>query len=173
VVGYKQMSSDWKPADAHFEFGLVDFDIRPPDWPVSLVAQLLLSYADETPGVPGDFCGTCEFNAGIRKVWNCGPNLQPFLGGGLSAVGASTTTQLHVRYYDSQGHWFYSDWHGYHQEDSDIGIGYWVSGGVYFLFNKNWHVGAQVQYSAGNIHLFSHNLDAGGVHGMLMIGINW
>ena len=72
--------------------------------------------------------------------------------------GASTSTAL---------------WWDNVREDGDTAIGYYVEGGVYWHFGRNWHLGVRGEYSSANVRLFGTKLDAGGIHGMLMIGYHW
>ena len=161
VLGYKRLQDDWSPAQNQVEIGLLDFDIKRTNWPVSIAAQLLMSCSDDVPeqrGFRGSYSGTYEFNVGPRKIFENSSKFQPFLGGGLSVIGASTSTDL--------------DW-GYVQEDSDIGIGYYVEGGVYWPLGERFVPGLRGEYSSGDINLFGREIDAGGIHGMLMFGIHW
>jgi hypothetical protein len=165
LIGYKGLSGDWAPAENQFEFGLLDFDFRRVHWPISIVAQLLLSYASDVPDQPGfrgDFSGTYEFNLGLRKVWESSPRFHPFLGGGFSIVGGSTTEQHN----GPGGAW-------YNQEDNDSGLGFWVGTGAYWIFAKSFHTGINAQYTWGEIELFGNDLDTGGIHLNAIIGFHW
>jgi hypothetical protein len=85
VLGYKGLEKKWAPAKDQVEFGLIDFDIKRADWPVSFAAQLLLTYDSDIPNLAsfmGDQSGTFEFNVGLRKILGRLPRYQPFLGGG-------------------------------------------------------------------------------------------
>lgn len=162
VVGYKGLESDWSPSDDQFEFGAVDLDFKPPGWPVSLVFQMLLSTADDVPNQPGfigDYSGTYEFNFGLRKIWDRHPRFHPFISGGVSVLGASTTI----------------DWGSYWYEvvDEDTTVGWWASAGCYYNLSPQFHIGAQVEYSTGDVELFGQKIDAGGLHVLFMIGTSW
>jgi hypothetical protein len=162
VIGYKRLETGWNPAADQVEFGLFDLDVQPPGWPVSLALQSLLSYADDIPNHPGflgDYSGTYEFNFGVRKVFDQDPRFQPFVSGGLSVLGGSTTT-----------HW--SGW-DYTTEDSDSDIGWWTSAGLYWNLTQSFHIGFQAEYSWGEIQLFNRDLNAGGFHALFMAGIHW
>jgi hypothetical protein len=85
VLGYKGLEKKWAPANDQVAFGVIDFDIKRADWPVSFAAQPLLTYDSKIPNLPGfagDQSGTYEFNLGIRKLIGSLPRYQPFLGGG-------------------------------------------------------------------------------------------
>ena len=162
IFGYKKLSSDWAPADDQFEFGIFDMDIKRKHWPVSIVGQMLLSYSSqisEFVGSRGDFSGTYEFNIGLRKIWDSRPKFHPFIGGGLSLVGGSTTTQ--VERYD------------YVQEDNDSGIGYWLGAGFYWVVSESFHTGLNVQYTRADITLFDRELSSGGLHVNILLGTSW
>ena len=165
MIGYKRLSDDWSPAKDQFEFGIVDFDFRHVSWPISVVAQFLASHSDNVPNQPGfrgDFSGTYEFNLGLRKVWESSPRFQPFLGGGFSVVGGSTTEK-----HNSSGSGFYN------QEDHDAGFGFWAGTGVYWNLTKRFHTGINAQYTWGEIELFGKDLNAGGIHLNVIIGYHW
>ena len=162
IFGYKKLNNDWEPAEDQIEFGLVDVDLRRVNWQVSIVGQLLLTYASDIPDEPGfrgDYSGTYEFNVGVRKVWGDLPRLHPFLGGGFSILGGSTTEDL-------GNQWYY-------QEENDSDFGYWVGGGFYWVLTERLHTGINAQYTWGEIKLFDKDLNAGGIHLNIIIGYHW
>ena len=162
IIGYKKLSNDWEPAEDQIEFGLVDLDLRRVNWHVSIVGQLLLTYASDIPDEPGfrgDYSGTYEFNVGVRKVWGDLPRFHPFLGGGFSILGGSTTEDLGDL-------WYY-------QEENDSGFGYWVGAGFYWVLTEQLHTGINAQYTWGEIELFDKDLNAGGIHLNIIIGCHW
>lgn len=165
VLGYKGLESAWEPVDHQVEWGLIDIDLKPPGWPISICGQLLLTYADEVPDleqVRGDYSGVWELNLGARKVWQHSDVWQPFLGGGVSLLGGSASTFVET----SEGG--FQDY-----EDSDYGLGAWAGGGLYWHFSRHWHAGIQLQYSWGEITLFSTKLNPGGFHALAMFGYHW
>jgi len=162
LVGYKKMDDNWAPAEDQFEYGLVDLDFQRADWPVSLAVQLLMTYSGQVPqtqGASGDYSGTYEFNLGLRKIWRPQKKIQPFLGGGLSIAGASTTEQ--------------ACGYCYAQPDHDSGLGYWVGTGVYWILWENFHTGFNLQYTHVDIQLFGNDFNAGGWHFNALIGYYW
>jgi hypothetical protein len=162
IFGYKKLSNDWEPTEDQIEFGLVDLDLRRVNWHVSIVGQLLLTYASDIPDEPGfrgDYSGTYEFNVGVRKVWGDLPRFHPFLGGGFSILGGSTTEDLGDL-------WYY-------QEENDSGFGYWVGAGFYWVLTEQLHTGINAQYTWGEIELFDKDLNAGGIHLNIIIGCHW
>ena len=162
IFGYKGMDDNWSPAENQFEFGIVDFDFRKIDWPVSIAVQILMTYSDQEPDAPmvyGDFSGTYEFNLGLRKIWRPKDKIQPFLGGGLSIVGASATKQV----YDNC----------YYQTDNDSGLGYWIGTGAYWNITNTFHTGINLQYTYGEIQFFEKDFNAGGLHVNAIVGLHW
>jgi hypothetical protein len=122
---------------------------------------LNLSYSPKIPnqpGIIGNFGGTYEFNFGVRKVLENKSRLQPFVGGGGSVLGGSTTSQFGNTYY---------------QEGHSAGLGGWGEAGVYCALNDHWHVGVRAEYSQGNINLLGNRLNAGGLHLNFLIGRHW
>jgi hypothetical protein len=161
VFGYKKLESKWSPAQNQVEFGVLDVDVLPPRWPVSLAAQLLASATDSIPDSAntfGDWSGVYELNLGLRKVFNQGKTWEPFVGGGFSIMGSAISTQM----FDS-----------YYQHNGTTGFGYWISGGIYWNFTRHWHVGLEAEYSSAELHLFDAKLDAGGLHALVMVGYHW
>jgi hypothetical protein len=166
IFGYKKLSNDWKPAEDQIEFGIVDLDLRRLNWQVSIVGQLLLSYSSDIPeiyGFEGDYSGTYEFNLGLRKVWKNSSRFHPFLGGGPSIIGGSTTRQIDRPFGGAM----------YVQDDNDSGFGYWVGGGFYWVLTERLHTGINAQYTWGEIKLFDKNLNVGGIHLNVIIGYHW
>lgn len=165
VAGYKQLDSDWSPVEGQLEFGLLDLDLQPPNWPFSLCSQLLLTYADQPPGLPGavgDYSGAWEINFGGRKVFGVSDSVELFIGGGISYLGASVSSSMTFGWGAGQIY-----------EASDSTFGYWTSGGLYWNLSEHWHVGLAFQYSWGEIELFDADLNAGGFHALGLFGYHW
>ncbi|MBT8370605.1 MAG: hypothetical protein KJO34_06560, partial [Deltaproteobacteria bacterium] len=133
IFGYKRLNNDWEGAQDHVEFGLIDLDFQKKNWPIHIAGQLLLTYSPDTPDAPafkGDFSGTYEFNLGLRKVWERSSQFQPYVGGGVSIIGASTTKDF------GDG--------SYYQEDNDSSYGYWAGTGFYWILSEKWHTGFNI-----------------------------
>lgn len=166
VFGYKRLASAWAPARSQVEFGVVDIDLKRHDWPVSVVLQLLLTYQNDTPALPGfagNNSGTYEWNVGIRRIWGEGSGFHPFLSGGLSVLGASTSTWVVFGGGDSANV----------QEQNDSTVGGWVSAGGFWQRDRGPLLGVSLQYSRGRVELFGHELEAGGAHVLMHIGTSW
>jgi len=162
IFGYKRLENRWAPGENQIDLGIADFDYRRTRWPLSLAGELSLSYTSQKPTLPGfkgNFAGTYEFNIGARKVWERWSRTQPFLGGGVSVLGGSTTTHVSGTIYAQEGH--------------NARPGEWGEAGLYWLVGRHWHTGFRVEYSYGTITLFSESLNAGGVHVMALLGRRW
>ena len=160
TFGYKRLESGWSPAEDQAEIGLLDLDFKKEGWPLSLAVQLIMSYSGEVPeGLSGNFCGTYELNLGVRKIWESPSAVHPFVGGGLSVIGATTNTFI------SGGGESFSV-----NERSAATVGAWGGAGFYWNFAKNWHIGPQVQYSWGRLRLGGKELDAGGLDVLGVVG---
>ena len=165
VFGYKQLGGQWAPADGQIEFGLLDFDCRKERWPVSIAGQFLMSYTGNVPkGLAGNNSGTYELNLGMRKVWDDDRSVvHPFIGGGVSLIGATNNTFINFGDGDTAKV----------NEHSAAGVGLWGGAGMYWQLSDHWHTGAQVQYSWGELRLGGKDLDGGGLHILGMLGYTW
>jgi hypothetical protein len=175
TAGLKVLSHSWDPAELQAEFGLFDLDLRPPGWPVWLVAQVLATYSSSVPHTLRDNAffqnetlrsvGTYEVNLGVRELWEVGSDLDFFAGGGISLIGAAAQTYLKgqpevTNHYTGQ-----------------VGAGAWMSVGSYLglgrLGNAQVHLGLELQFSWGEVSLLNQRVNAGGFHALLMFGVHW
>lgn len=164
VLGYKRVGSEWSPANDHVEFGILDLDFRRMSWPVSLAAQLLLSYTGGVPdGLAGNNSGSYEFNFGLRKVWDTDGRISPFLGGGPSVIGASNSEFTKFSNHDNANV----------QDNNSTALGFWLNAGSYVHVTESFDVGLMAQFSWGEIRLGGKNLNAGGLHLLSMLGYHW
>src|SRR5947209_5816512 len=134
-------------AASQFEFAGIDFDIRKAEWPINLAVQTLFA------GGSGKF--SVEANMGLRKIFECSPQFEPFIGAGFSAVSINDVF-----------------------EGSGTGYGGYAEAGLYWNFSKHFHAGfraaytyAPVDFSA--IDIFTgveedRHLNGGGFHALLM-----
>ena len=162
VAGYKHLEDMWAPAQHEAEFGLIDFDFGKESWPMSICAQLLLSYSPVVPGLQGfqgDYSGTYECNVGIRKVFRPEGRIQPHVAAGIGILGASTTTRIERGIY--------------YQPGNSHAIGYWGNAGLYWIFSETYFTGLAVEYSNGRITVFGQRLGAGGIHVLWYFGWHW
>jgi opacity protein-like surface antigen len=151
LIGQKTLNkSDWEPLDKQTEVGVM-FDIGGKDWPVNFALDMLVSSDSETiSGVNVD-AATAELDIGIRKSFLDG-NFHPYAGGGLAVIESSIDGN---------------------NDDSDTGLGYWVSGGLYYSIIEHINVGLDLRYSHAKTTLFGIDTQAGGTHVALFAGYHW
>jgi opacity protein-like surface antigen len=151
LIGQKTLDKDdWEPLDKQAEIGVM-FDIGGKDWPVNFALDMLVSADEETiSGVDVD-ASTAELDIGIRKSFLEG-NLHPYAGGGLAVI------QSRIDGID---------------EDTDTGLGFWVSGGLYYSIIEHINVGFDLRYSYAKTTLFGIEGQAGGTHVALFAGYHW
>ena len=165
IFGYRRLSSQWGHARNQIVPGIVDFDIRPQAWPVSIVARLAFgdSGALPTGADPwASFSGSWDIDLGLRHVWRRFEALQPFVGAGLALVGASTTVQVRT----DPGAFYYQNW------DSTT-VGPFVETGFYVPVGRGWHTGVLITYTRGKGQLNGNGLEMGGTQVAWLIGKSW
>ena len=160
--GAKLLENDWKPADDQTEFG-VQTDFRPPEWPVAFALDVLFARsASESVALPAGGAvslqgETVEVGLGFRGDWEHTERWRPFLGGGLALLRGELETQSP----------------GGTSSNSDSGTGFWLAGGLYYVFADRINLGAQARFSSGDVDINGEKLDAGGVHFGALLGFRW
>src|SRR5712692_10397364 len=104
-----------------------------------------------------------EVNRGLRKVFDIHGSVRPFIGGGASVIGGSTSRFIKFGLLEAANV----------QEHSAATVGFWGGGWLYWEFDAHWHTGIELQYSRGQIRLGGKDLNAGGLHALSMIGYHW
>jgi opacity protein-like surface antigen len=136
----------------HGELGL-KLDFRQQTWPVNIAIDFLYSFGeDDLLGInlEGE---TFEINFGVRKIWDQDPLVRPFIGGGISLIGAKL-----------EGSAF-----GGSVSDDDTAVGFWIDGGVYWALTESFNLGLELGFSKAEVTLFNVDGEAGGIHlGALM-----
>jgi hypothetical protein len=163
--GYRRLSSQWGDARNQLVFGFVDLDAQPRSWPVSFVTRLAFGYSGALPigaDPRASFSGSWDIDVGLRRVWSRPGTLQPFVGGGLALVGASTTIQIRTKYSAV----YVQNWH-------PTTVGPFVEAGCYFPIRGNWHTGILISYTKGEGNLNNHGLEMGGIQAAVLIGKTW
>ncbi len=166
LLGAKLLDEDeWEPVEEHNEVG-ISFDFRQTHWPISITFAYLTSEDDGSavvfvPGYGwtiGDFdAETREINVGVKKIWDVTEIIKPFAGGGLSFINAEFTGTTFGRTRS--------------QDDDAVGI--WIGGGIMFTLAKHLNLGFQAGYSYAEVELFGVDANAGGSHGLFVIGFHW
>ncbi len=166
LLGSKLLDEDeWAPVEEHGEVG-ISCDFKQTHWPISITFAYLSSEDDGAavvfvpgPGwTYGDFeAETREINVGVKKIWDITEIIKPFAGGGLSFINAEFT-----------GTTF-----GTTQSQDDDAVGIWIGGGIIFTLAKHLNLGFQAGYSYAEVELFGVEANAGGSHGLFIVGFHW
>ncbi|MFH1103234.1 MAG: hypothetical protein V1714_05655 [Pseudomonadota bacterium] len=159
VFGKKMMDDDWEPSEDHTEFGIL-VDFQPQGFPISLAFEGLRSKDDQTITSNGErfvfSSETMEFCFGIKKYIETNSGFYPFVGGGLAIIDADAKL--------AQG--------GDAVSFGDNGFGFWFGGGAVYIY-RNFGVGAYLRYSTADVTIAHIDVDAGGLHLLLMAGIHF
>ncbi len=153
---------DWEPADSQGEIG-IEVDVRPRDWPISLVIGLRggADEADVFDPVLGSATfesSTSELNVGVKKIWEpAGTPLRPYVGGGL--VYATAEATLKTAFGDVS--------------EDDSGVGFWLGGGLYVTLAEHFNLGVDLRFSRAEVTIFGVDAEAGGNHLGLIAGYHW
>jgi opacity protein-like surface antigen len=151
---------DWAPLDEQPEFGIL-IDFKQHHWPVSIAIDLLHSRDDHGQFVGNNFLNvegnTTELNLGVRKIWDHFPRVRPYIGGGLAIINAEVEASVS----------------GAKVSVDDTGAGFWINGGVYWTLGKSFNIGIDLRYSKAEVTFFNVDIEAGGVHTGLLLGIHW
>ena len=123
---------------------------------------------------------TFEVDLGVRKVWEFDhSNIRPYVGGGPAFISAST------RLSDPDDFFF-----GGAVSDSDLGVGWWAGGGVFWRLGEKLNLGVNARYSTAKVEFTStgdsatdallfggsgarNRTDVGGAHIGLLLGWGW
>ena len=197
-----QFEEDFKLAvDRGTEFG-INADFGPKSWPVCFAIGFFRASSDDswsgslsgsgtfyesTSGTYMDvdftYTGkaklkvtTQELRLGVKKIFEVTPTIRPYVAGGLAKVSAKANVP-----YSIDGTFAYSDGTSFsgpldslNYKHSDSSIGYWLSGGAYWTFAKQYNLGIEVSYSKAKMD-FGDGMEAegGGFHYGLFMGYHW
>jgi hypothetical protein len=156
--GFKFLDEDdWDPVDLQGSFG-GEVDARPRPWPVNLAVGLRLSSGADEVGVLDVEGATVELTVGLKKVFEPSGNpIRPFVGGGAALVAAAVTQETASGDLD----------------DDDAGVGFYLSGGIFWTINEHFNVGFEARYTDAEVTLFGRDVEAGGVHVGGLVGYHW
>ncbi|MEK7309829.1 MAG: hypothetical protein AAB038_03345 [Planctomycetota bacterium] len=160
--GTKTLEKDsWDPVETQGDVGLA-LDFRKKDWSVNMAIEFFSSTGENSAWDPSlglvDYTGaTTEFNVGIKKIWEDSGNMRPFIGVGISSV---TATFAGAGSFGTIS-------------DSSGAVGTWLSGGVFWTFNKSFNMGFEFKASTATVTLYGIGGDAGGEHIGLFFGFHW
>lgn len=163
-LGGKTMDEDEWLANEHGEVGVM-IDFGGQDWPVLIAVDLLRSSGDFNGYVYTPFgidyyeedVKTREMDIGVRKYWDIGSNMFPYLGGGLAFVKLEATGQyLGQPAYSASG----------------SGTGLWIGGGIQWGFDQ-FNIGFDIRGTGADVELDGIEYKAGGGHTALILGYHW
>lgn len=164
-LGGKGLDDDDWLADSHAEVGVL-LDFGGADWPVLIAVDMLSSRGDYDGYVYSPSLGihyyeedveTRELNLGVRKYWDVGGSMHPYVGGGLAFVRLEAEGRVNG---------------GNTVTDSGSGEGVWVGGGIQWRFGQ-FNLGFSVRASAAEVSLDSGDYQGGGGHTGLLLGYHW
>ena len=160
VLGTRGLDKDfWTPVNGQFVIGtMVDFGKQ--KWPVHLETGILVSV-----GAEEDFIGTsdvygsvAEICFGVNKTWELKGPARPFIGGGLSSVGATYVIEVP----------------GDDIDDNDSSGGVYFHGGVFWRLGRRFNIGIDGRILVGtHITLFGEDGDADYAQLGMVLGWGW
>jgi hypothetical protein len=160
-AGQKALDEEnFEPLDEQTQFGVL-LDFKKENWPVSLAIDYLSSSDDIAENDPFTGLGmsievsTSEFDVGLRKIFDGSESrVKPYIGGGIAFINFETTASIS----------------GFLSETvEDDATGYWLNGGVYWTLGEGFNIGVDLRYSTADVE----ELDIGGTHVGLLLGIHW
>jgi hypothetical protein len=151
AVGIKYFDNVVWDSAGQLETG-IDIDFRHKSWPVNVAVGI--SGAAELDVT------TTEMRLGVRKIFEATPRMRPFIGGGLDYVSAERDEFFSFSPEDN---------------DSDTGLGGWISCGIYWTFADWFNAGFELQYSYVPVTLSDgtgneETANVGGIHLLFLIG---
>jgi hypothetical protein len=153
-LGAKDLDeSDWAPVESQGEFAILT-NFGRADWDVHLALDLRFASSDEEEFLGVDvLSASYEVNVGVRKMFDTGTFVTPFLGGGISFGGAT---------FEIDG-----------EEEDDSGVGIWFDAGVDFSLGGPISLGLEVALSTLPIEIDDFDTDAGGLRFGITLGFSW
>ena len=103
----------------------------------------------------------------MRKIWKTSPRQRVHLGGGIAHIKAESENnyvKVHLAPIEIER---LSD------DDKNNGIGFWFDIALYGTFGQHLNFGLDVRYSHAQVNLFHEDVNAGGIHGGLFLGIHF
>lgn len=156
-IGSIQLDEDdWGSQDSQDGIGLM-FNLGAEEWPVSIALDVMGSGNEKKSGSKTDEFATASLFVGARKHFELSPDFEPYIGGGLLQV------QVEVERSDSNTP-------ANNQDYDDSGLGYWVGGGVNYLFGEQYHAGLDIRHSSVDVDINGQSRDAGGLQTALVLG---
>jgi len=144
---------DWEPVENQAEFAILS-DFGPAGWPVHFAADLRFGASEEEDFLGFDLISTSwELNLGVRRVFETGTSVKPFIGGGISFGGAEI---------ELDG-----------DSESESGVGIWLDFGVDFGLGGPVSLGFEFCFSFIPVEIVGVDTDAGGGHFGITLGFGF
>ncbi len=144
---------DWEPVESQGEFAILT-DFGPEEWPIRMAVDLRLGASQVEDFLGFDILSTSwELNLGVRRVFETGSSVKPYIGGGLSLGGA----ELEL---DGVG-------------ESGSGVGLWLDVGVDFGLGGSVSLGFELAFSFIPVEIVGIDTDAGGGHFGFTLGFDF
>jgi opacity protein-like surface antigen len=152
--GAKELDEDdWGPVESQGEFAILT-NFGADDWAVDLALDLRFAASEEESVLGLDVTSSSwELNVGVRKVFDTGSIVMPFMGAGLAFGGAMMDIEI--------------------DDESDAGIGVWFDVGVDFSLGGPISLGLELSYSTIPIDIVGVDTDAGGLRFGFTVGFSW
>lgn len=171
LIGKKTLDEDdWGPADSQYELG-VDIDFKKTTWPIYVdIACFYLKDIEDISDGESILTTTWEFRLGAKYIWDFSQIMHPYIAGGVSHIKVNMKTgtnlgptpwHLHGSSYDIN------------DSDDDSANGYYFTGGFYWRFGERINLGAEFGYSSATATLFGVDIEAGGTHALVVIGLHY
>ncbi len=156
-LGLKTLDDDWLEEFQEQTEGGILFDIQKVEWPVSIVVESMYSMGEDVVQGYDIEVATTELLLGAGKTWTPNATIRPYVRAGINFASAEQKTS-----------------NGYQSVSVDeSGMGYAISGGVYWTISQHFNIGLGVRYSKATIEFDNDDVEAGGTHSGLILGYHW
>lgn len=147
LLGSKSLDSNWGKDDSMDTIGFQS-TYQPASLPFGIALDFFGSGNESKIGGNTTETTVGEINLGLRyqPTMLAGAFL-PYLGAGVSYVS------VELEEYSS----------GVKRHYEDTGIGYWIGGGIDYVFAQQWSIGIDARYSSADVELNGETRDAGGI----------
>ena len=157
-MGLKTLdNNDWLSEFQEQAEGGILFDIQKREWPVSIVVESMYSIGEDVVNGWDVEVATTELFLGAGKTWTPNPTIRPYVRAGINFASAEEKVS-----------------NGYLSDSvNESGIGYAISGGVYWTISQHFNLGLGLRYSKATIDFSGVDVEAGGAHSGLILGYHW
>ncbi|QFT11485.1 outer membrane protein [Vibrio sp. THAF190c] len=147
LLGNKSLASEWDENDGMDSIGFL-FTYQPSTLPIGLALDLYGNGNEEKINGIKTETSVGEANIGLRwQPLATNSVFSPYLGTGISYATAE------LEYVES----------GTKYKAHDSALGYWIGGGVDYIFSEQWTIGVDAKFSKVDVKLNGKERDAGGL----------